>query len=115
MILIFTCSSFSKLPSPGGFNVSDKLQHFAAYAILGFMVYVAIRGTLQHKEMGYHSIVTILLVALYGMADEFHQYFIPGRNCEFGDWLADVAGGVAVITIVVLYHCLRRKRDFGTR
>jgi UDP-2,3-diacylglucosamine pyrophosphatase LpxH len=32
-------------------------------------------------------------VALFGATDEWHQYFVPGRSCELGDWVADSLGG----------------------
>jgi VanZ family protein len=35
-----------------------------------------------------------LLVGLYGITDEFHQSFIPGRTADALDVAADVAGGL---------------------
>jgi VanZ family protein len=31
---------------------------------------------------------------LYGVSDEFHQYFVPGRSVEALDVLADALGGL---------------------
>jgi VanZ family protein len=39
-------------------------------------------------------IFTILFVILYGILDEVHQLLIPGRSCEFLDFLADMVGVV---------------------
>ena len=35
-----------------------------------------------------------LLTALFGLLDEYHQSFVPGRNPALGDALADLAGGL---------------------
>lgn len=36
--------------------------------------------------------MTIIVASLYGAFDELHQMFIPGRNAELLDWLADFLG-----------------------
>ncbi|MBK7255512.1 MAG: VanZ family protein [Ignavibacteria bacterium] len=50
----------------------------------------------------------LLFTSLYGLSDEAHQYFVPNRSCEFYDWIADVAGGLAVY-FVIKYHRSRVK------
>jgi VanZ family protein len=35
---------------------------------------------------------TALAASLYGIIDETHQYFVPGRDCNVWDWLADTLG-----------------------
>jgi VanZ family protein len=34
-------------------------------------------------------------MAVWGIVDEVHQTWIPGRSCEAGDVAADVAGATA--------------------
>lgn len=39
-------------------------------------------------------IIWVLIISfLYGLSDEFHQWFVPGRFATFGDVLADSLGG----------------------
>ena len=33
-----------------------------------------------------------VVASLYGMTDEFHQYFVPDRACDPLDWLIDTCG-----------------------
>ena len=40
----------------------------------------------------HRSVVLILLGALYGLTDEWHQSFVPGREVSALDWLADLCG-----------------------
>jgi len=36
--------------------------------------------------------VPILFAVLYGITDEIHQLYVPNRNFDVGDLLADLAG-----------------------
>jgi len=62
----------------------DKLAHFTEYALLGFLLG---RGTGNVP-------VAFALSALYGVSDEVHQSFVPGREASALDWLADAAGAL---------------------
>ena len=63
---------------PGG----DKASHFLEYAGLGFLLGKAFNRPL----------LAVLLSAAYGITDEFHQSFVPGRDAGAPDWFADVLG-----------------------
>ncbi|MFI5144557.1 MAG: VanZ family protein, partial [Ignavibacteria bacterium] len=45
--------------------------------------------------------------SLYGASDEFHQYFIPGRDCEFFDWVGDTVG--AILAVLAIKYFLSKK------
>jgi VanZ family protein len=42
------------------------------------------------------------------MLDEFHQLFVPGRNAEIWDVVADTSGGM--LGIYLLYFLMRRRK-----
>ena len=42
-------------------------------------------------------------VTLYGVVDEIHQSFTPGRSSSVFDWLADTAGGFLGACAFVLF------------
>jgi hypothetical protein len=88
MGLIFWLSSKSVLPVAMDFPYEDKLIHFCAYAIMGFLAAHAMAEG-SHKRRFW---IAFVIASLYGVTDEFHQYFVPGRECDFGDWLADACG-----------------------
>lgn len=92
--LIFYFSSFSNPPLPG-FVVSDKLLHLIEYAVFAFLLMRAFSNSLAFSRRGAAieikdnalnikvlRIVAILFVFLYGVSDELHQYFVPGRICS---------------------------------
>ena len=45
-------------------------------------------------EMKKLVLVAIILGSLYGVSDEYHQSFIPGRFAMLDDVVADVVGSV---------------------
>jgi VanZ family protein len=41
------------------------------------------------------AVFAILVSVLWGLSDEIHQAFVPGRSSEVADFVADVVGSVA--------------------
>ena len=101
MAALFCFSSMPhRPPTPGlqGFRWDDKLQHAVAYAILGTLVWRALADMKALRR----AIVAVLISVAYGIADEAHQAFVPGRECSFLDWMMDTAG--ATIAVALLYR-----------
>lgn len=87
--------AFSSIPSLGtGLGTWDlvlrKAAHLAEYAILGAVVFRAVR----------HGPLAVALASAYAATDEVHQTFVAGRHGSPIDWLIDTAG---VVAGVVLY------------
>jgi hypothetical protein len=98
MAIIFAASSIPNLGElPGG--ISDKTGHSIGYALLGGLFLRAFaRGRLRDVTWR-RALAAIALAILYGISDEFHQVFVPGRSADRYDVLADSLGatlGVAV-------------------
>lgn len=101
MLLIFWESSigdYSVVPgvSDGHNDVMSSIVHVLAYLILCFLFIKSfiISGVRRNQAIIYG----FLLSALYGATDEWHQFFVPGREMHFGDWLLDVAGSLIVFS-----------------
>lgn len=77
----------------------DKLAHFGAYLILGLLLAVG-RGPQAR------TLWLILLGSLYGIIDELHQSFVPGRSADIWDVAADILGAT---TGVLIYRLARRR------
>ena len=43
--------------------------------------------------------MALLFTALFGIADEIHQYFVPGRLCSLFDALLDTCGAAFVLVL----------------
>ena len=83
------------------FEYQDKAVHVFAYAVLGILL----MGALRAGSNGYRISQLLLAASLagtYGLLDEYHQSFVPGRDPALGDVVADVAGGLLGALLVYL-------------
>jgi VanZ family protein len=104
MVLIFIASSIPELGAlPGG--MSDKSGHGIGYGILGAVLVRALAGGRLNGITWRRAALAILLATLYGVTDEFHQSFVPGRSPDRFDVLADCLG--AAVTVVVIAGAAR--------
>lgn len=97
MGLIFGLSS---VPGPAFPHSVDFLSRFATLA--HFVLY-AVLGLLLASAFGRRDTRTLALVvaiaSLYGVSDEMHQIFVPGRSPDPVDWLADTLGAIAAAAV----------------
>jgi VanZ family protein len=70
----------------------DKVAHICAYFAYGLCVQFAYYGLSGNPIKKKIIIGTLIISALFGASDEFHQYFVPGRTCDIFDFIADVTG-----------------------
>ena len=105
---IFIQSSY---PSPEyviTFALSDKLMHVLAYAIMGILFFRAY-GTLPVKNnLSLLTGLSIVSASLFGLSDEIHQYFVPGRSAELWDLIADVIGSLSGVFIYRAWMALKK-------
>lgn len=92
MGLIFCVSSYSMPVQVPSFSFLDKLLHVFEYGILASLIYLALRDT---KATKYHLLgLGFAISFLYGILDEIHQYFVPGRDADIFDVMADGIGSL---------------------
>jgi VanZ family protein len=103
--LIYYLSDQPGMDIPLAFPLQDKLMHLLAYAVLGFLALGTQRpGASGFSVPDYWKITA--LTALYGVLDEFHQAFVPGRNADVLDVLADASG--ALLGAGLLFFTVRK-------
>jgi VanZ family protein len=109
LVAIFVVSSMPQPPEmPGG--VGDKSLHGLAYAVLGVLLVRALSGGDWARVTGRVVFVAIVLATAYGITDELHQAFVPGRSPDPRDVVADAVGA----TIGALgYYAIARVRGRG--
>jgi VanZ family protein len=98
MAFIFVLSSMSALPAPPG-RFADKLAHVVLYAGLSTLVIRALTEAGALVVTARVAVVAAVVSTLYGVSDELHQSFVPTRQADALDLIADaigasVAGGV---------------------
>ncbi|MFH1873701.1 MAG: VanZ family protein [Pseudomonadota bacterium] len=82
----------------------DKLAHIILYFGFGGFMLWALRIT-RLREKPYITYLAFLLTFSYGLSDEIHQLFVPGREFSVIDLYADGIGaalGIFVATKLVL-------------
>ncbi|GEM_PF-1819908 len=70
----------------------DLVAHFLAFGVLASLWALALVGSESRGSTG--AIAAIAITALWGVLDEVHQSFVPGRVASMADVLADLAGSL---------------------
>ncbi len=107
--VIFAWSSRSRVPDVGDWIPHfDKVVHFAVYGLLGVLVCRLGRGARA-------AVLAVVLTSAYGVTDEWHQSFVPGRSAELADWVADTLGALAAVGCYAGSPRLRRWMETPAR
>ncbi len=102
MATLFYSSSMEADQLPG-VEISDKLAHLIAYGLLTFTwLYGFARGTRLSMPAVYT--LSLVLSGLYGVSDEYHQSFVPGRDTSGLDIVANLAGALLCISLYIALH-----------
>ena len=108
MALIFFLSSRTDFGALSRFSFagSDKVAHAVIYGVLAVLVANAVAPA--RWASGFSWVVSVA----YGVTDEYHQHFVPGRDVSAGDLLADALGAALVLTVcsVIRTHRLNARR-----
>lgn len=84
---------------------SDKLLHAVEYGGLAGLLAVGL-ARLRPGRVVRAALLAMALAAAYGLTDELHQAFVPGRDASLLDWAFDALG--AVVGGILAVPCLRR-------
>jgi VanZ family protein len=109
MAVIFALSAQPSLPKPPG-GMSDKQEHALAYAGLSALACRAIAGGPLVGLSPSGALAAAVIASAYGITDELHQSFVPGRKAEVADWVADAAGAAAAALGAWAWGIIARSR-----
>ncbi len=91
MGIIFYLSSLEGtdlIPLPQYF---DKAIHIFIYTLLAFLCSFSFRKSRVKKNI---FLLSFIITVFYGITDEIHQLYVPGREFTAGDILADSIGAL---------------------
>ncbi len=106
MAVLFWLSSQPAIDAPLLFPGQDKLFHAGVYGLLA----AALLGAQPAGRRGYgrrQAWLAAALASLYGITDEVHQAFVPGRSADVWDWVADTAGAALAAWLLARASALR--------
>lgn len=90
-VFIFLLSSLHGRAVPPEVTFNDKVLHAILYSGLGVLVVRAM--ALKHGRIAWYVVpIAVLFAAIYGASDEWHQSFVPGRDTDVWDLVADIVG-----------------------
>ncbi len=108
MAVTFYISHQSSVAIPLG--APDYIAHGVSYAGLGAMFMRALAGGRLCQMSWRWVFVATLLGGMYGVTDEFHQSFVPGRHPSLSDVVADTIGALVGASAAALAGALLRRR-----
>lgn len=103
----------------------SPVGHFCEYLVLGAALTNALRFHLKPEGAAGAALVAkpvdalskwapamaCALSSVYGVTDEFHQIFTPGRSCDPVDWAVDtVAAAIGALICYFVLKALRKRR-----
>jgi len=86
--VLFLASAISGRGIPDGPPINDKVVHAVLYGVLG----ATLAFGRSRAPAPVRHVILLGIGAIYGVTDELHQMFVPGRSPDVLDWLADVFG-----------------------
>ncbi len=123
MVAIFYMSSLSN-PQIGG-DTPDYILHSIGYFVLTLLLIRLLLAeqprlllkittifsgsrNIDHSLLFWQivSLSGVLIAVFYGISNELHQYFIPGRHCSFNDILANAFGALVAYGISMLDYLI---------
>lgn len=93
MGIVFFFSSLSRLGPLA--RAPDWITHPLEYAVGGACLCRALAGGGRRTVTARVAMMATLLATAYGVTDEYHQSFVPGRNSDPADVAKDLAGAAA--------------------
>jgi VanZ family protein len=100
MLVVFFFSSLPRLGSLG--LVPDWISHPVEYGVGAALVCRALSGG-RRPIAARTALAAVLLVTGYGVTDEYHQSFVPGRDADPLDVAKDLAGATVASVLYRRY------------
>ncbi|MEN6409159.1 MAG: VanZ family protein, partial [Anaerolineaceae bacterium] len=101
----------TELPEFGIWDLFVKKGgHFLGYALLGLMFWRGVGVDLPQRRWW-----ALAAAFLYACSDEYHQWFVPGRNAWWLDVVIDTTGAFAAIFLLGRWNQLRNRLKSGMK
>ncbi|HYO31161.1 MAG TPA: VanZ family protein [Thermomicrobiales bacterium] len=112
MAFLFALSARSRLPTPLGLTADTvaALGHLGVYAVLAVLLWRAIPPGRWNR---FRFVLAFLGAMAFGVGDEAHQAFVPGREPSLLDLGLDAAGAVGGLAAVAVVRSWRERGVAG--
>ncbi|MBW2412106.1 MAG: VanZ family protein [Deltaproteobacteria bacterium] len=110
-IFIYVQSSHPPQEELPSFRFMDKMLHVAAYAVLAILFYRAYQTLPIRHNLRLLLLLSILSASLYGISDEIHQYYVPFREADIFDGIADIIGAIIGVWVYQTWFVRRQATE----
>jgi len=108
--LIFAFSSIPAVNLPPAPQFVSFLAHFFEFFVLSVLLMWGLTGRLRSRAGAPAYALVFVASAAYGLSDELHQLFVPGRVADVADVAFDALGAAAGVAAVLALQALLRLR-----
>ncbi len=92
---IFWMSSAPRqVPELLQFSGADKLLHILEFGVLAVLSGLTTSRAAPQQHNSWHLAVAAAVTLAFGVSDELHQAYVPGRGSSFYDVCADAVGAL---------------------
>ena len=112
MCLIFYLSSLSghEVSQPLPLKPIPLIGHIVLFSGLAALLLLAIRG--WKFEINLRWVITVAVFSsLFGISDEYHQSFVPGRHASIADALIDSISSIVTATSMLIVGRFTSSRE----
>ena len=110
MLCIYYLSSrVIRIPHIFVFSFRDKVLHLIEYGGLGLLVARAVLLMWPQRPRWRTLGAAVFITTMWGLSDELHQAFVPGRSAETLDLVADFIGASGGALIWHAWHKFRQR------
>ncbi len=85
--------------APSPFFSFDKVLHLLEFGLFGYLLAMAFEQGTSDRLRQHWVLLALCTGILYGLSDEWHQRFVPGRSGTVADFLADAVGVMAALLL----------------
>ena len=90
------------------YRYPDKFAHVILYMGFGLLLNPTLRSSKNEVLSKYTAPFSLLIGTLYGVTDEFHQYFVSYRSASSMDLFADFMGLLFAQLLILIYFGIKR-------
>ncbi len=111
LLFLYAVGIFIESSFPGNYypeidiTLADKYVHFIIYFGLCLLFFYSLKNQTKFVKLyEYPLVFALLFTSLFGVTDELHQYFVPGRSCDILDWVADTIGALMCVIFIKIFY-----------
>jgi len=105
-VLLVIFLSVIPISAGGGVQYLDKVEHATAYCVMGVLAYISVESLNKR-------IILYIFMFLLGIAIEFFQMYIPGRDASVYDAMANTAGLALSFLLCWVFSILFKRFSVG--